>query len=111
MDRFYDHLKGMPDGTRMLYRSRHIYILFASLLNILLGTYFSWENQRWPRLIQGIGISLVGLASLLLVIAFFYEPPLASQLGSGFSRYGLYLLLAGTLVQAASRTLFKAKKV
>ncbi len=39
MDRRLDHLVGMPDGPRALYRSGHIYILFSALLNLLLVLY------------------------------------------------------------------------
>jgi hypothetical protein len=37
MDIFYAHLRGMADLPPMLFRSRHIYILLASLLNLTLG--------------------------------------------------------------------------
>ncbi|PYS73641.1 MAG: hypothetical protein DMF69_04235 [Acidobacteria bacterium] len=40
MDRFLQHLQSMPDGPRMLYRSRHIYILLSGLINLGIGAYF-----------------------------------------------------------------------
>src|SRR5687768_12391459 len=42
MDKFLQHLVGMPDGPRMLYRTRHIYILLSGLLNLGIGTYFTY---------------------------------------------------------------------
>ena len=36
----YVHNRLLLDGTRMLYRSRHIYLLLAGLLNLILGIYF-----------------------------------------------------------------------
>ncbi|HUF30650.1 MAG TPA: hypothetical protein VMM77_08270, partial [Gemmatimonadaceae bacterium] len=39
MDRVHEHLTGRPDGPRLLYRSAHIDLLFAALLNLLLGAY------------------------------------------------------------------------
>ena len=32
MDHVHDHLAGMEDGPRMMFRSSHIYLLLASLL-------------------------------------------------------------------------------
>ncbi|MGI9067297.1 MAG: hypothetical protein ACR2HX_12960 [Pyrinomonadaceae bacterium] len=40
MDSYLGHLRGMPDGPRMLYRTRHIFILLAGLLNLGIGAYF-----------------------------------------------------------------------
>ena len=41
MDRVHDHLRGMEDVRRMLFRSAHIYLLWSSLLNLALGLYFA----------------------------------------------------------------------
>ena len=41
MDKFLQHLEGMADGPRMMYRTRHIYILLSGLLNLAIGTYFT----------------------------------------------------------------------
>lgn len=46
MDKFLHHLVGMSDGPRMLYRSRHIYILMAGLLNVGIGTYLTYERTQ-----------------------------------------------------------------
>ncbi|HVK08649.1 MAG TPA: hypothetical protein VM597_07715, partial [Gemmataceae bacterium] len=37
MDRIHDHLRGMDDARRLLFRSTHLYLLFGSLLNLALG--------------------------------------------------------------------------
>lgn len=98
MDRFHEHLRGMPDGQRMLYRSRHIYILLAGLLNVGLGTYLRLRPERAPRVLQALGSALIVAATCLLVAAFFYEPPLANPEHVPVSRLGLYGILAGTLL-------------
>lgn len=97
MDRFHDHLEGMPDGARMMFRSRHIYILLAGLLNLGLGVYFRSRRQRARRVLQYAGSALIILATCLLVAAFFHEPTLPG-LQTPFSRWGLYAILAGTLM-------------
>lgn len=47
MDKYHNHLVGVPDGPRLLYRTRHIFILLASLLNLGLGAYFTYRVQIW----------------------------------------------------------------
>ena len=98
MNRFHEHLRGMPDGQRMLYRSRHIYILLAGLLNVGLGTYLRLRPARLARALQLLGSALVVAATCLLVAAFFYEPPLANPEHVPLSRLGLYGIFAGTLL-------------
>ena len=46
MDRYHEHLRGMADGPRMLFRSRHIFILLSGLLHLGLGAY--WRNRLTP---------------------------------------------------------------
>jgi hypothetical protein len=72
MDRYHDHLRGMPDLPRMLYRSRHIYILLAGLLNVGIGAYLRTHQQRWRQLLQITGSGIIVVATILPFIAFFY---------------------------------------
>ena len=64
------------DGARMMFRSRHIYILLAGLINLGLGAYLSDRSQGWRKVLQIAGSALVIIASLLMIAAFFYEPPI-----------------------------------
>jgi hypothetical protein len=96
MDRYHDHLRGMPDLPRMLYRSRHIYILLAGLLNVGIGAYLRTHQQRWRQLLQITGSGIIMVATILLFIAFFYEPQYPGYI-TPWSRWGLYLIVAGTL--------------
>jgi len=52
---YHGHLGGMADGPRMLYRSRHIYILLASLLNLGLGAYLTRGLDRRTQILQVVG--------------------------------------------------------
>ena len=96
MDIYLGHLEGMPDGPRMLYRSRHIYILMAGLLNIGIGTYFTYHVERWRRVLQLLGSGLIVIATCLFIAAFFYEPKL-SGLVTPISQPSLFLISFGTL--------------
>jgi hypothetical protein len=97
MARYHNHLKGMPDGLRMLYRSRHIYILFSALLNLGLGLYLTQRTQRWRRALQLAGSGLIVAATLVLIPAFFYEPNVGPD-KTLFSYFGIITLAVGVLL-------------
>ena len=101
MDIYYNHLDGMPDGTRMLYRTRHIFILLAGLLNLGIGVYFNYRRALWRRILQLFGSLLIGVASVLFIVAFFYEPRL-SDLYTPLTHWGTYTILTGTLLHLFS---------
>jgi len=101
MDRFHEHLRNMADGPRMLYRTRHIFILFSGLLHLGIGTYFSYRQDAQRRLLQIVGSLLAAVASVLFVIAFFYEPHL-TRLYAPLSKMGVIMIAAGTLLHALS---------
>ena len=97
MDKFLQHLDGMPDGPRMLYRTRHIFILLSGLLNLGIGTYFSYGVTRWRRVLQFIGSGLIVVATALFVVGFFTEAKL-SGLATPWSHRGMYLITYGALL-------------
>lgn len=71
---YYPEMTGVEDGMRMMFRSRHIYILLAGLVNLALGMYLSFDVERWRKSLQIAGSLLVLLSPALLIGAFFYEP-------------------------------------
>jgi hypothetical protein len=96
MDRYFHHLVGMPDGPRLLYRTRHIFILFSGLLNVGVGAYLVHRPELWQRILQLIGSILITLASLLLILAFFYDTT-RGDLRAPLSHWGIYAIAVGTL--------------
>lgn len=97
MDRAYDHLRGLDSTTRMLFRSTHIYLLFAALLNVVLGLYLTGTPVRWRRFLQWMGSALILIAPPYLAIAFLVEPWL-SGLARPYSRPAVYGSLAGVIL-------------
>jgi hypothetical protein len=89
-------LQYLPDGPRMLFRSRHIYILLAGLLNLGLGIYYTYRMCGWRRSLQFAGSILIILSPLAFIVAFFYEPRLA-DLDAPLTGWGMYGIVAGTL--------------
>ena len=101
MDKFYHHLEGFPDGPRLLYRTRHIFILLAGLLNLGIGAYFTYRIETCRRTVQLVGSLLIFAASLLFIIAFFYEPHL-NDLHTPLSHWGTYTIATGALLHVIS---------
>jgi len=101
MDKYHNHLASMPDAPRLLYRTRHIFILLAGLLNLALGAYFTYRVQTWRRTIQLLGSLFIFAASFLFLIAFFYEPNL-SNLHTPLSHWGTYTIAIGSLLHVVS---------
>jgi hypothetical protein len=97
----YVHNRLLPDGTRVLYRSRHIYILLAGLLNLLIGTYFIPRQRGWRRTLQIIGSVLIALAPGLLLAGFFYEPQRGPE-HTMVAPFGIFAVALGTLLHALS---------
>jgi hypothetical protein len=94
-------LEEMDGGTRMLYRSRHIYLLLSSLLNLALGIYYRASGRTWRRLLQSLGSCLIVAAPPLLLAAFVREPH-GSDLSQPltFTPPAIVGVLAGTLLHA-----------
>lgn len=91
----------LPDGVRVLYRSRHIYILFNALINISLGLYVQYAPTGWRRRLQLAGSVLIVFAPVLLLIGFFYEPPRSIE-HTTIARHGVFATSIGILLHLVS---------
>ena len=96
MDRVHDHLRGMDDARRLLFRSTHIYLLFCSLVNLALGLYVR-PAVGWRHWIRLVGSLLVLAAPFVQAVGFFTEPWL-SGLDRPYSRPAIYGCFAGMLL-------------
>jgi hypothetical protein len=101
MDRFHEHLRYTPDGPRMLYRTRHIFILLSGLLHLGIGSYFVYRTQVWRRALQYLGSVLLAIAPVLLTIGFFYEPNLQG-LYAPLSKKAIIMIAVGALLHVVS---------
>ena len=101
MDRVHNHLQGMADGPRMLYRTRHIYILLSGLLHLGIGCYFQYRLENVRRILQLLGSLLITVAPILFIIGFFREPHLTG-LYAPLSKKGIILIAIGTLLHLLS---------
>lgn len=95
-------LSNMETGPRMLYRSAHIYLLWASLLNLMLGCYFVPFSAGWRRALQAIGSLGMAVAPALICMAFYYEPKL-HNLDRPYAFYAALLAFIGAGLHAITR--------
>ena len=101
--RFYPSgMASLGSGTRMVFRSRHIYLLLASLLNLGVGAYIRTSSTVWRRTAQRIGSFLILTAPPLLLAAFFLEPS-RTEPGGPFTQTAVIGLFAGTMCHAFAR--------
>jgi hypothetical protein len=87
--------------VRLLFRSRHIYILAAGLVNLMLGLYMQ-PQTGWRGVGRSIGSGLVVLSPAMLIIAFAIEPRRGFQEEMRWSAAGLYALFGGSVAHLAS---------
>jgi len=98
----YVHNRLLPDGTRMLYRSRHIYLLLAGLLNLILGIYFVRQPRGWRRTVQTVGTIFIVLSPGLLLAGFFYEPQRGPD-QTMVAPLGIFSIAIGTVLHALAQ--------
>ena len=89
------------ETARVMFRSRHIYLLMAGLVNLGVGAYFVRRGRGWRGGLQSAGSALVLLAPVLMLAAFLTEPG-APGLRRHFTLPAVSILAAGTLLHALS---------
>ena len=108
MDLVHGHLHHMSDGPRMLYRSAHIYFLWSSLLNLVLGCYGRFSERPALRWLQG-GASLAVLAGPPLLLYSFFVESQALDLARPHAWWATFLALGGVLSHTACTLIANAR--
>lgn len=97
MKHHHPRMDELSPDVRMMYVSRHIYLLEASLVNVVLGLYIRLHRHGWRRVLQQVGSVVILLSPLLSLVAFVAEPALGLA-GRGWRSYfGLIGLFAGVM--------------
>ncbi|HQR09032.1 MAG TPA: hypothetical protein PLN21_19575 [Gemmatales bacterium] len=92
----YDHLHGMTDARRLLFRSTHIYLLLTAMVNLALGMHLK-PVTGWARWLQTVG-SLVVLSTPVFAAVGFFTEPWLTELERPWSRACAYGCLAGMML-------------
>jgi hypothetical protein len=97
MARHIPDVHSLSAEVQMMYVSRHIYLLGAALVNLVLGLYLELKPPGWRRILQEIGSLLMILSAVALLMAFITEPALGMAGRSWRSFSGLIALFAGVM--------------
>jgi len=95
-------------AVRMMFRSIHIYILLAGLMNIGIGTYMILSDRGWRRAAQILGSICLLAAPPILLYTFFSETRV-ENLERPFTLLAIVLLLIGTLLHLFSGSRSRAR--
>jgi hypothetical protein len=95
-------LSTLPPETRLMFRSRHIYVLAGGLVNTMLGVYVRLQRPGWRRRVQILGSALLILAPVLLVAAFAMETAHPFREELPLSQLGVVFLALGSLAHFVS---------
>jgi hypothetical protein len=95
-------MRELTPDVRMMYVSRHIYLLGSALVNLTLGLYLWALPPGWSHTFQQIGSVLLLISPILLTVAFFQEPAYGLAGRSWRSSFAIYALLAGASFHALS---------
>ncbi len=106
-------LESLEAGTQMMFVSRHIYLLGAGVVNLMLGLYLQVQPESWRRRLQVFGSMLILASPFFLALAFLGEPGLGIAGRSWRTGAGLFTLLGGALAHfiASSRRGVHVKKM
>jgi hypothetical protein len=97
MGRHEPPVAAMEWNERLLFRSRHIYLLCAGLVNLAIGVHYLLPAEGARRAAAVAGSLLVLASAVLLFFAFFAEP-MAGRLPGATSSLGLFALFGGVLL-------------
>lgn len=97
MGRHEPPVAAMEWAERLLFRSRHIYLLCAGLVNLAIGAHFLLPERAARRGAAIVGSLLVLASAVLMFFAFFAEP-MAGRWPGMISSLGLFALFGGVLL-------------
>ena len=103
MGHHHPRMEQLPAELRMMYVSRHIYLLAAALVNTVLGLYLQLHTSNWRRGLQLAGSMLMLASVFLLTLAFAVEPPHGMAGRSWRSSVGLIALFAGVMTHLLAK--------
>ena len=95
---YFPELYRGDEALRFMYRANHVYILLASLVNVVLGVYLAAQRAGWRATFGSVGSGLVILSPLILGLAFVVETPSATP-DRALTVLGVFILFIGVLAQ------------
>jgi len=89
------------EAIRYLYRANHLYVMFASTLNLVVGRALALPRAPWRRAVQVAGSVALVVSTAALIAAFFLEPPSGGAMRKA-TLLGCVLAFGGSLLHVLS---------
>jgi hypothetical protein len=90
------NLLALDSGLRLLFRSRHVYLLFSGLLNLAIGLRFALPPAARGAVVALVGSILILTSPFFLAAAFVLEPMTSGTVGP-VSTLGVAAAFSGVL--------------
>ncbi len=90
-------LDSLDSEVRILFRSRHVYLLLTGLINLTLGSYLSFRPAGPARLAQIAGSGLLLASPAVVFLAFCVEPE-GPGIASPLTPLAIAMTLAGVIL-------------
>ena len=97
----YPDKRSMEMGFRVMLRSRHLFILLVSLLEIGIGIYIRPTSRLMFRYVQSLSTGLLLIAHGLFIWAFFYEVDTHTIPQTPVVYWATYSLLTSSLLHSS----------
>lgn len=92
---------------RLLYRSRHVYLMFAGVANVLLGLYLDDSPSR-GRFLRGAASVLLLLAPALALFAFARDSKAGSLASARLGSLPVFAVFGGTALFVLAEAIARA---
>ena len=97
----FPELYGVKEEVRMMFRASHIYVLLASLINFMAANFRYVRASLRLELVFSISSFFIILASVALMGAFVYEPPIYA-IDRPITFWAIIMLFSGVLLQTVA---------
>ena len=85
-------VSNLPDGPRMMYRTAHLYLMMASVINVLMGLLPTQAGAAWRRGLVTLCSVVFLLAPFLFLLSFIVESndPAFMRPITVYTQYGVF---------------------
>ena len=94
----YPDKHNLEMGFRVMLRSRHIFILLVSLIEMGIGVYIQQSTKMLYLSIQWLATILLVVAHILFIYAFFYEVEIIHIPKTPILHYATYFVLTSLIL-------------
>ena len=102
MARHNPAMQSLSHEVRLMFLSRHVYLMGAAVTNLVLGLYLRMQPSVWRRRVQLVGSALILLSVFLLLAAFFKEPAFGVAGRSALSLVGPVAMFFGAALHVVA---------